>query len=222
MRIHVVDDETLFRLGLRDLCTRLSPVSDVTDGILPFLRYMQDQGSRHIDLLLVGLTGARPLLPDISRVLALRADNPGMKIMLLADNNMTGHDAMHCLSNGICGIIRRTSSLEEVREAIGRAVRGEIFISPGIVHMHDVDIAPDGAASLTVSKELMLTNRQQQVLSMLCAGMRPIQISTELNVSLNTIRQHLSLIYRILGVNSASAAIVRAIQSGMRQYAMAS
>ena len=57
--------------------------------------------------------------------------------------------------------------------------------------------------------EAALTGRERRALQLLCAGMSNAQIGWELGIAEKTVRNHLSHLYRKLGVRSRSEAIVR-------------
>jgi DNA-binding NarL/FixJ family response regulator len=63
----------------------------------------------------------------------------------------------------------------------------------------------------------LLTAREREVLGLICKGMTDTEMSEELKLSQNTIRNHVASLYRKIGVNRRSAAIIwareRAISS---------
>lgn len=71
----------------------------------------------------------------------------------------------------------------------------------------------------------LLTPREREVLGLICEGHSDFEMSKRLNLSENTVRNHIASLYRKIGVNRRSAAIIwareRAITSqanlGLRQ-----
>ena len=65
----------------------------------------------------------------------------------------------------------------------------------------------------------LLTDREREVLGLICEGKSDIEMSKELNLSQNTVRNHVASLYRKIGVNRRSAAIIwareRAITSDL-------
>ncbi|HEY3373495.1 MAG TPA: LuxR C-terminal-related transcriptional regulator [Candidatus Aquicultor sp.] len=57
------------------------------------------------------------------------------------------------------------------------------------------------------SMNFQLTKRQQEIMELLILGKRADGIALELHISINTVRRHLSLIYRHFGVTSQAQAI---------------
>jgi DNA-binding CsgD family transcriptional regulator len=53
-----------------------------------------------------------------------------------------------------------------------------------------------------------LTDREREVLGLICQGKSDIEMSKELQLSQNTVRNHVASLYRKIGVNRRSAAII--------------
>jgi DNA-binding CsgD family transcriptional regulator len=54
----------------------------------------------------------------------------------------------------------------------------------------------------------MLTDREREMLGLICEGRSDAQMGTMLNLSQNTVRNHIASLYRKIGVNRRSAAII--------------
>jgi DNA-binding CsgD family transcriptional regulator len=54
----------------------------------------------------------------------------------------------------------------------------------------------------------LLTVREREVLGLICRGKSDVEMSSELKLSRNTIRNHVASLYRKIGVNRRSAAII--------------
>ena len=61
------------------------------------------------------------------------------------------------------------------------------------------------------AREGVLTARERAVLALLCEGQGNAQIGWELGISEKTVRNHVSALYRKLGVRSRAEAIVRVV-----------
>jgi DNA-binding CsgD family transcriptional regulator len=66
-----------------------------------------------------------------------------------------------------------------------------------------------------VSDLEMLTDREREVLALICEGRRDAQMGTMLKLSQNTVRNHIASLYRKIGVNRRSAAIIWARERGI-------
>jgi len=54
----------------------------------------------------------------------------------------------------------------------------------------------------------MLTHREREILALICAGKSDAEMGRMLNLSQNTVRNHVASLYRKIGVNRRSAAII--------------
>jgi DNA-binding CsgD family transcriptional regulator len=54
----------------------------------------------------------------------------------------------------------------------------------------------------------VLTDREREVLGLICEGLSDIDMSKKLSLSHNTVRNHVASLYRKIGVNRRSAAII--------------
>ncbi len=66
-----------------------------------------------------------------------------------------------------------------------------------------------------VSDLEMLTDREREVLALICEGRSDAQMGATLKLSQNTIRNHIASLYRKLGVNRRTAAIIWARERGI-------
>jgi len=63
-----------------------------------------------------------------------------------------------------------------------------------------------------VDVTVRLTGREAEVLRLIARGCTYSQIAVELGMSVNTVGTHVKHAYRKLGVHSAAAAVMRAVQ----------
>jgi DNA-binding NarL/FixJ family response regulator len=61
----------------------------------------------------------------------------------------------------------------------------------------------------------VLTDREREVLGLICEGRSDAQMSGVLNLSQNTVRNHIASLYRKIGVNRRSGAIIWARERGI-------
>ena len=61
----------------------------------------------------------------------------------------------------------------------------------------------------------VLTDREREVLALICEGRSDAQMGTMLTLSQNTVRNHIASLYRKIGVNRRSAAIIWARERGI-------
>lgn len=78
--------------------------------------------------------------------------------------------------------------------------------------------APDragGVAAMRAADIDALSDREREVLGLICEGMSDVQMSDTLGLSENTVRNHIAALYRKIGVNRRTQAIIWARERGI-------
>lgn len=128
-------------------------------------------------------------------------------VVLLADHSDVTRLAA-CLRWGVRGWVRRSSSIDNLLDAIREADAGGTWIPPGELTLVLVELiwsapADDPFQVLMAS----LTRREREVLSCLVEGLDRPAVAVQLQLSRNTVRTHVQSILAKLGVNSCVAAV---------------
>lgn len=76
-------------------------------------------------------------------------------------------------------------------------------------------LRPTKPAVPRISDLDILSDREREVLGLICEGRSDAQMGVMLNLSQNTVRNHIASLYRKIGVNRRSAAIIWARERGI-------
>lgn len=106
---------------------------------------------------------------------------------------------------------RRRSELELV-EAIEAVMKDASWFSRSIM---DKLATLRGGASADATPAADLSGREREVLELLCEGLDDRAIAARLDLSGNTVRNHVSRLYAKIGVNRRSAAVIWARERGI-------
>ena len=117
------------------------------------------------------------------------------------------------ISAGARGYVAKDAEPEQLYAAIDVVFRGGTVLSTGVAAnlgegIRQLDYAP-GAYE---QRRLELTDRELEILRLLATPRSPAQIAAELFLSKKTVQNHISAIYRKLGVGSRSEAIVKGME----------
>lgn len=206
-RVVVADDHALVRESVTK-AVRTDPdvdvVAEATDGAAA----LELARTHEPDAVLLDV--AMPKMDGLSVAETLRAEQPDTKIIFL-----TMHDddesLRRAISIGAEGFVTKESSIDELVGGIETVRRGGSFLSPRIA-TRVMDLAarrqqPGGSPDLT--------KREQEVLGLLARGARPAQIGEKLYLSVKTVKNHLTAVYRKLDVDTAAQAVAAAYRQGL-------
>ncbi|MGN6461478.1 MAG: response regulator transcription factor [Pseudolabrys sp.] len=215
-RLVSADDHPLFRGALREAVNGLFEKVDITEaGTFDDVSALLDQRG-DIDLVLLDLTmpGAR----GFSGLMYLRAQYPGVPVIVVSAND-DPVAIRRCMDFGASGFIPKTLGVDEMRDVIGRILKGGVWTPPDI----NLDSKADVEINQLMAKMATLTPQQVRVLMMLSEGLLNKQIAFQLGVSEATVKAHVSAILQKLGVDSRTQAVIAAakIEAGHWQQNLA-
>ncbi len=208
-RFVVADDHPLFRGAMRESLANLFKSADIFEagGLDELQSLLEREGD--VDLVLLDL--AMPGVRGFSGLLYLRAQFPGIPVVVVSANEEPGV-IRRCMEFGASGFLPKTLAVDTMRDAIRRVLEGGVWTPP------DVDLAggEDATTRDLVNRLSTLTPQQVRVLMMLSEGLLNKQIAFELKVSEATVKAHVSAILQKLGVESRTQAVIAAsrIESG--------
>jgi two-component system, NarL family, response regulator NreC len=115
---------------------------------------------------------------------------------------------LRALAAGAGGYVLKLAEPEAVVEAIGRAVKGELYLDPAVA-------GPVARRAIQPAKADPLTAREREVLECIARGLTNRQIAEELFVSVNTVETHRRHLLEKLGVHSRAGLVAQALARGL-------
>jgi DNA-binding NarL/FixJ family response regulator len=204
--VAVVDDHPHVAIALRALLEKTTDMRLVAEA---------RQGSELLALvqrvrphvLLLDLL-IEPEFDALSSVRDLRAQYPEVKICLLSAHVEPAY-VRDLLQAGVCGyILKDDDYVSQIETIIRNLAAGQLYLSP---QAHEAL----ALAAREVSERELLTEREQDVLRLAQRGLPNPQIAQSLHLSPGTVRNHLSTIYRKLGVRNRHQALEVAGKRGL-------
>jgi DNA-binding NarL/FixJ family response regulator len=196
VRILLADDHAIVRAGIRNALKELPDleiVGEVGDGPALFVALDQAQP----DCLLIDVT-----MPDFEPVAAIRqirASYPTMKILVVSAYDDDVY-VQGLLGAGVDGYHLKDQPLSDLQLAVQRVLSGERWVSSRLV---DKLVRYTDASSPPPS----LTTRQCDILRLLQRGLDNQTIARQLGLSVKTVENHLTRLYRQLDVQSRLEAV---------------
>ncbi|QJW35015.1 response regulator transcription factor [Cellulosimicrobium protaetiae] len=218
IRVAVVDDHPVFRLGMAALLDSFDGVRVVGQaasaaearallGLHPGAEAAPGAGPDVVlmDLDLGGGSGV-----DVTREL-VRAD-PAARVLVVTMHE--DDDAVvAAVRAGARGFLVKSASPAEVERAVRAVADGAMILSPSVADRAMAYVVGGRAAARVPFPQL--TDREREVLDLVAAGLDNASISRRLVLSPKTVRNHVANVLAKLAVRDRSAAIVRAREEGL-------
>jgi len=146
----------------------------------------------------------------ISELARLRGVSSDLKVLFYAssDNPL---DEARALAGGAQGYLPKTVDRETLLAAIRRVAQGESLWT-GADQRRLSNYLREGRVD--IGDFAPLTGREQEVLKIMTTGATNREIATLLNISQETVKEHVQHILRKLGVNDRTQAAVWAVRNG--------
>ena len=218
MRVLLIDDHELIWNGTRRLLERIAQDVD-PDSKLSF------EAVRDVETA-CAMTGADPTLilldyhlPGMAGLVALKRVQTCFEnatiCMLSAESG--GTQVREVLEAGAAGFIPKSYTEGDMESALRLVLRHRVYVPAEFVFAEDIvrgreaDEVP--SEDLTAFLRSELSARQRQVLALALQGLPNKTIGRLLQIAEGTVKVHLSMVYRALGVKNRVGALCRVLQA---------
>ena len=217
VRILIVDDHALFRLGIRNILEHepdLEVVAEADDG-----RSALDAAfATNPDVILMDLSLPAP--GGIETTQRVKRELPSAAIVVLSTEE--DEDALfESIKAGAAAFVLKDISPEDLVVIIRRVVAGEYLINDKVFSKPAVasrvlkefrELAVYGQEAAPIFAPL--SPREVEILDNIAQGMTNKQVAYALSISEQTVKNHMSSILRKLSVNDRTQAVVYAMRQG--------
>lgn len=211
MKLLIVDDHPVLRDGLAALLQHAGPdttvlqARDAGEG-LAIADSCGDLDVIILDLEMPGMKGVEALSefgrkrPDVPVIVLSSSEDPG--------------DVRKSLAAGALGYVPKSASQQVLLSAIRLVLNGDLYIPPLIL---DENPTAAGQRIRTAGSEgaPQLTQRQIEILRLLSEGMPNKTIAAALNLSVKTVKVHITAIFKALNVANRTQAAVAGRKAGI-------
>ena len=197
IRILLADDHTLVRMGLKMLLTAadgFTVVGEAENGEEAVQRTKADRP----DVVVMDLS--MPVLNGSEATKTICAASPKTRVLILT-TFADPEEISAALAAGAGGALLKSSANAELLTALRAVAEGKTFLSDEIR-----ELLSDAQGSPS------LTDRQLQVLTSVTRGLSNREISIQLGISQERIKQHLNVIYEKLGAANRAEAVAIALR----------
>jgi len=213
IKVLLVDDQPLFREGLRTLLS-IHPDFDVVGEA--------SNGQEAINL--VRSTGASvvlmdlqmPVLDGVATTRRLHQEQPDCRVIVLTtfDDDELVFDGLRA---GAVGYLLKDAPSEKLAEAIRVAARGETFLQPSVAAKVVAEFARLTRKTAESSNSLSepLSERELEILRLIARGASNREVAATLFLAEGTVKNHVTNILGKLGVRDRTQAAIKAKDSGL-------
>jgi len=213
LKLLVVEDHALVREGLARLLGQIEEGATVLESadFESALTVLDNEGE--FDLVLLDL--ALPGIDGFAGLDILRRRYPAMPVAVVSafDDTPT---ITRVLNLGASGFIPKAFSGEALLAAVREVLAGNIFRPSGQQGARLDDATPVPPSKISVRPdEIGITDRQAQVLALMVRGLSNRDIADQLELSEGTVKIHATAVFKALGVNSRTQALVAVARYGI-------
>jgi DNA-binding NarL/FixJ family response regulator len=213
IRILLVDDQSLFREGLRTLLSvqpDFEVVAEASNGEEALRLAAQHQPN----VVLMDLR--MPVLDGVTATRRLHSMLPDCRVIVLTTFD-DDENVFEGLRAGAVGYLLKDVSSEKLFEAVHAAARGEYFMLPSITAKVIEEFARLSRYA-PVQKETLidpLSAREIEILKLVATGASNKEIAENLVIAEGTVKNHLTSILSKLGVKDRMQAVLKAREMGI-------
>jgi DNA-binding NarL/FixJ family response regulator len=206
LKLFVVDPHTIYRRGLA-ACLEALPEVDSVGQAGSVRQAWEDEALFASDLVLVdhAMTGGGDFLGAVGEA-------TGASVVVCS--SLCSEDAvLAALQAGAVGVLRKeTLTTESLASAVRAAADGTGVVTSELLHDLLDGLGPNGHGKPAVAR---LTDREQQVLSLIAEGHPTREVAQQLCYSERTVKNVLHDVVTKLGARSRSQAVAHAVREGL-------
>ncbi|MCQ2237200.1 MAG: response regulator transcription factor [Bacteroidales bacterium] len=210
MDIWLVDDHQLFRTGFRTLLQRIDGVRvtfEASDGeqFLEQLKTVEQQPD------IVFMDISMPRMNGLQATEAALSAIPDVNIIILS---MFGEKEYYSrlINIGIKGFLLKSCDFSEVETAIKAVSEGDMYFSEELLAQMSTS---NNTVAANVSEEDKLSDRELDVLALICSGESNQEIADHLFISKRTVEKHRANLMVKTGCANTASLVVYAVKMGL-------
>lgn len=209
MRVLLIDDHALFRIGLRELLERRG--IDVVDATGDCDEGIRQAAEASPDVVLLDMR--MPQMNGIEVLKQLRSTKLMMPIAMLTTSREE-KDVVESLQNGAQGYLLKDMEPDELITALKEIVEGHTVVAKELTAVLARAVQGEPLEAATADNAFdELTPREREILCHLAEGQSNKVIARNLGISDGTVKLHVKAILRKLGVHSRVEAAVMAVEN---------
>lgn len=207
INVWLVEDDSVYRRMLSRTLRRSERIGDCRSfpSCIELLAGLKEHPHPDIILMDLGL----PRMSGVEGIKKLAIEVPNIAVIALTVHG-DKKVVFEALEAGASGFLLKSASAEEILQGLCEVYFGGSTLSPSVARLVLENIRRPSEASPS-----KLAAREVEVLQKLALGLTVKEIAAALRISQSTVSTYLGRIYGKLDVQSQSAAVAKAIRSGI-------
>lgn len=208
VNILLADDHRMIREGLKQLL-EMDPGIEVVGEAGDGYECLNLANKTKPNIVLLDLN--MPNLDGLQVLNIMKQQKMICKVIILTIHNEVDY-LIKALDNGCDGYVLKDSDFDTLKKAIYSVYSGDTYIEPSLMPLLNASLAERDVLKEKVSD---LTKRELEVLKMIASGAFNKEIALTLNISERTVKNHVSNIFKKIGVSDRTQAAVFAIKNNI-------
>ncbi len=214
IRVMVVDDQPMFRAGLKAILNQNSDievVAEAEDGI----QAIASAKIRRPDVILMDVRMPRLDGIEATRLILGDPEAPPVRVMMLTTFDIDGY-VFDALRAGASGFLLKDATAEELTAAVRTVAAGDALLAPKATTylLEAFTTAPELQKPRT-DVVAALTDRERDVFLLIARGMSNSEIGHELFIAEQTVKTHVGRILAKLQLRDRVHVVVLAYEAGL-------
>jgi two-component system, NarL family, nitrate/nitrite response regulator NarL len=210
MKVLIVDDHTVVREALAAMLQQPEAAASV------FLAGNLEEGlalaEAHRDLDAIILDLIMPGVSGMDALFEFRKHRPELPVIVLSASE-DPRDVRRALTSGALGYVPKSAGKQTLLWALKSVFEGNVYVPPLLINEERVNAGAGDAGRRPDAGGL--TERQIEVLRLVCRGQSNKEISSALGLSEKTVKAHVTAIFKALGVVNRTQAATAAQKAGL-------
>ena len=208
INVMIADDHSMIREGLKQLLELegdFKVIAEACDGV----ECLNKLETVTPDILLLDIN--MPNMNGLEVLQKMKEKRMKIKVLVLTIHSEVEY-LLKAVDIGVNGYLLKDSESAELKKAILTVINGENYIQPSLIPLLNAKMIDRNKDNVKIES---LTRREMDVLKLLAVGMYNKEIAEKLNISERTVKNHVSNIFKKIGVTDRTQAAVFAIRNNL-------
>lgn len=208
-KVLIVEDHALIRFGLKTAFESKNFIDEIYEAANAE-EAINLVKTNHIDAVIMDL--GLPVMNGIDATAEIKKINKDIKVIILTSHS-SEQEVLDSIKAGASAYCSKDINPDRLADTVQSVIEGAVWFDPKIS-----DVVLNALSekkkqeTFNIDEDYNLTDREKEVLKYICEGLNNGEISKILDVSVNTVKVHVSSIIQKLGVEDRTQVVVKAFK----------